>query len=57
MGKLTFIRLIIWNPKLHARSTQVSEFFEPSIKSTVDVIQDKFSKRLTNNSVRTLDVS
>ena len=57
MGKFTPIRLVNWNSKLHAHSAQVSEFFEPSIKSTVDVIQDKFSKRLTNNSVRALDVS
>jgi len=37
-----------------ASRTQVSEFFEPSIQSTVDSIRDNFSQRLVTNSVRTL---
>ena len=52
LGKLTVTPSKNWRLKLHTYSAQVSEFFEPSIQSTVDTIRDNFKKRLTVNSVR-----
>ena len=52
---LTGYAILAWseNPRLnfYTSRAQVSEFFGPSIQSTVDAIKDNFSRRLAASSV------